>query len=176
MEKYCGSCQVTKPTSEFNKSRRHGYQYNCKIFDAENKRQWRENNRGRYNEYFRKQNSNNNQYKIAKNIPNRIYRFIKLEKDSTRTEQTSGCNRRQLLILISLNFEGEMCFQNYGKTWELDHVNPLSNFNLALEEELLAASNWENIRPCFNKPSSPKTSVSPIWRCISLIAAWAYSL
>ena len=37
--------------------------------------------------------------------------------------------------------------KNYGTIWHIDHVLPLSSFNLLDEEELQKAMTWQNIRP-----------------------------
>ena len=37
--------------------------------------------------------------------------------------------------------------ERYGLIWHIDHVLPISSFNLLDEEELHKAMNWINIRP-----------------------------
>jgi len=50
-----------------------------------------------------------------------------------------------------------MWFSNYGSLWEFDLVNPASNFDLTIEEQLLAGFNWTNIRPCLKSDNATKS-------------------
>jgi hypothetical protein len=38
-------------------------------------------------------------------------------------------------------------FDNYGKEWHIDHVIPISKFNMYSDEEQLIAFNWRNTMP-----------------------------
>jgi len=49
-----------------------------------------------------------------------------------------------------------MCFSNYGKLWQIDLVTPASAFDLTNEQQLLAAFNWRNIRPCLKSENLVK--------------------
>jgi len=49
-----------------------------------------------------------------------------------------------------------MCFANNGKLWCIDLVTPASAYNLTNEQQLLAAFNWRNIRPCIKSDNLAK--------------------
>jgi len=57
---------------------------------------------------------------------------------------------------LSFNFENGMCFSNYGKLWQIDLVIPASAYDLSNEQQLLAAFNWHNIRPCLKSENAAK--------------------
>jgi len=59
---------------------------------------------------------------------------------------------------IAFNFEGDMCFQNYGSLWEFDLIIPASAYDLAIEQQLLACFNWTNIRPCLKSDNLAKAN------------------
>lgn len=40
-----------------------------------------------------------------------------------------------------------MSWDNYGIYWQIDHVNPLKNFNLLNTEYQKSVFNWKNTRP-----------------------------
>ena len=41
----------------------------------------------------------------------------------------------------------EMTWENYGSKWHIDHIIPISSFNLKNREEFLQACNWLNLQP-----------------------------
>ena len=40
-----------------------------------------------------------------------------------------------------------MTLENYGKTWNIDHVYPCSKFDLTKKEEIAKCFSWKNLRP-----------------------------
>ena len=54
-----------------------------------------------------------------------------------------GCNTTEYIQWIQYNSEG-FTIENHGKEWHIDHVIPLSKFDLANEEEQMVAFNWRN--------------------------------
>jgi hypothetical protein len=66
---------------------------------------------------------------------------------SKKTIEYLGCNAEQYFDWLSCSFIDGLCFENHGKEWHIDHVIPLSQFNLENEEEQLIAFNWRNTMP-----------------------------
>jgi len=66
---------------------------------------------------------------------------------SKKTIEYLGCNAEQYFDWLSYSFIDGLCFENHGKEWHIDHVIPLSQFNLENEEEQLIAFNWRNTMP-----------------------------
>mgnify|MGYP007068805143 CR=1 FL=1 len=50
-----------------------------------------------------------------------------------------------------------MSWENYGK-WELDHIRPLSTFNLEDRSEFIKACNYKNIRPLWKEDNIKRNS------------------
>lgn len=48
---------------------------------------------------------------------------------------------------LEYQFDNNMSWDNYGKYWQIDHVNPICNFNLEDNIEQKQAFNWKNTRP-----------------------------
>ena len=57
-----------------------------------------------------------------------------------------GCSIPAFRLYIENQFEPGMSWDNYGK-WHLDHVMPLSGFDLTDRTQFLEACNWLNYQP-----------------------------
>jgi hypothetical protein len=44
-------------------------------------------------------------------------------------------------------YNNKYCLDNHGAEWHIDHVIPLSKFDLNIEEQQLIAFNWRNTMP-----------------------------
>ena len=76
----------------------------------------------------------------------RRYLLCKVEGDKYR--ELIDCTPNQFKKWIASQFVGEMTMENYGKTWEMDHVVSQIFFDIENKKELLLCHNWKNIRPC----------------------------
>lgn len=74
---------------------------------------------------------------------------------SQKTLDLIGCSIHLFREHIEGQFTKDMSWDNYGKTWELDHIIPISHFDLTIEEEQKKAFNYLNTRPlgCFENRS-----------------------
>jgi uncharacterized protein (DUF983 family) len=82
--------------------------------------------------------------KIIRNVRSRIFSAIK--NKSKHTINYLGCNCSDYLKWLLKN-DKSYTFENYGKEWHIDHVIPLSRFDLENEEQQLLAFNWRNTMP-----------------------------
>jgi hypothetical protein len=58
-----------------------------------------------------------------------------------------GCNYDYFMRWIEFRFDNEMNWDNYGTVWEIDHIIPLSQFNLMDENERKICAHWSNLQP-----------------------------
>lgn len=72
---------------------------------------------------------------------------ISLQKKQMHTIEYLGCNSEQFFQWMSYNFTEAFTFENYGIDWHIDHVIPISRFNLNNEDEQLLGLNWRNTSP-----------------------------
>ena len=82
--------------------------------------------------------------KIIRNVRSRIFSAIK--NKSKHTIIYLGCNCSDYLKWLLKN-KNSYTFENYGKEWHIDHVIPISKFDITNEEQQLLAFNWRNTMP-----------------------------
>ena len=80
--------------------------------------------------------------KFKRIIRTRVYIALHYVKEK-HTIDYLGCNTTEYIQWIQYNSDG-FTIENHGKEWHIDHVIPLSKFNLANEEEQQVAFNWRN--------------------------------
>ena len=66
-----------------------------------------------------------------------------------------GCTKDELKIHLSNQFVEEMSFDNYGE-WEIDHIKPISSYNLDNMEEFKECFNYKNLQPLWAKENKIK--------------------
>jgi len=156
--KQCNTCNTVKFVNDFNKrsASSDGYMSKCKVCCVEYNREWVNNNRDQVNVRERNRRANNAQHRICDNIHNRLRSILYRGSYSLRTEEILGIPKGLYLDWKSFNFEGNMCFANYGTLWQIDLVIPASAYDLTNEQQLLAAFSWRNIRPCLKSDNLAK--------------------
>ena len=98
--------------------------------------------------------------RIIKNLANRLNMFLiknNIEKQLTHIE-IIGCSPEELKIHLEKQLKDNMTFENYGE-WEIDHIKPITLFNLKDENELFECFNYKNLQPLWaieNKIKSNK--------------------
>jgi hypothetical protein len=58
-----------------------------------------------------------------------------------------GCTRKQLQEHLQSQFTDQMHWNNYGTYWHVDHIVPVSHFDLANPEHVKLVHHYTNLRP-----------------------------
>ena len=82
--------------------------------------------------------------KFKRYIRSRIYGALKHKE--LHTIDYLGCSSSEYLSWI-LSIRPDYTLENYGKVWHIDHVIPISRFDLDDKENQLIAFNWRNTTP-----------------------------
>jgi hypothetical protein len=80
-----------------------------------------------------------------------------LKQKNKHTIEYLGCNVTDYLNWLLKNDFG-YTLENRGKEWHIDHVIPLSHFDLENEEQQLIAFNWRNTMPLSVKENLSKNN------------------
>ena len=94
--------------------------------------------------------------KLKRNIRSRIYIALKKVKKQN-TIHYLGINSLEFFNWI-LSYSSEYTIETYGSEWHIDHVIPLSRFDLNCNDEQLIAFNWRNTMPLSVKENLSKNN------------------
>jgi hypothetical protein len=92
--------------------------------------------------------------KFKRYVRTRIYNCLKHHKDKSHIEYL-GCSTKEYLEWIT-TYNSEYTLDNYGSIWHIDHVIPISTFNINDLEDQLLAFNWRNTMPLSAKENLQK--------------------
>ena len=100
--------------------------------------------------------------RIFDNASKRLLKKLKelnIEKKYKYSELL-GCSLEEFKNHISIQFQEGMNFDNYGE-WEIDHIIPLTSYNLTDDTELLKCSNYKNLQPLWKLDNIKKSNKIP---------------
>jgi hypothetical protein len=169
MNKQCISCLLIKDSTHFYYRKHTGSLNNkCKeCVKLESKTTYSNNKEevlSKKKEYFQlkktelrvykrnkcnKDYKENIQYKLKTVLRKRLWHALKGEWKSGSAVKDLGCSIVDFKLYLESKFEPGMNWDNYGKKWQIDHIRPLSSFDLTDARQLKDACNYNNLQPLF---------------------------
>ena len=155
-----------------NKETRKNYQQIYRNKNKEYFRIYRENNRENnkntmkryYNNnkfkkklYIKNRREVNINFKMSGNLRVRLNCAIKNNQKVGSAVRDLGCSIEEFKKYIESKFECGMTWENYGK-WHLDHITPLSWFNLENRNQFLVACHYTNYQPLWAEDNLSKSN------------------
>ena len=87
------------------------------------------------------------EFKLIRRLRARTYKCFKFPRSrSLSLINNIGCTKEFLLGYIENLFKPGMTWDNYGK-WHVDHIKPLSLFNMLDESQFKQAVHYSNLQP-----------------------------
>jgi hypothetical protein len=128
------------------------------IYYQKNKDRFRERRR----KYEQKQYQTNPQFALSSRIRSRIRISIKKAnvQKSTRTIDLIGCSYEFLRKHIESQFREGMSWDK-PNSFHIDHMRPLSSFDLTDPQQQKAACHWTNLQPLYPKENWRKGAKIP---------------
>jgi hypothetical protein len=113
-----------------------------------------------YREWERNRLKTNPSFRIKKSIMALLNFHLKKNNEykNKHTIEYLGCSIDEYRKYIELKFTPEMSWENYGDYWEIDHIKPISSFNLNNPEELAKCFYYENTQPLYWKDNLYKSN------------------
>jgi hypothetical protein len=133
-----GTCRKHRALSKTRQDYEKSWQVKNKEKYTEAKKRWARNNP----QYFRDYRNSSLSKKIAHALRTRLRRVIKFGS----AVDNLGCSVAEVLAHLESKFVNGMNWNNYGK-WHIDHIKPLSSFDLTDPNQLALACNYKNLQP-----------------------------
>lgn len=148
--KKCSGCKLQKSLDAFHKNARQydGVHDACKECRKIESKKYTVKTIKKRSAYKKHKYNNNIEFKISESIRNRLRNVLIREQKKGSAIKDLGCTVTQLKGWLESQFEVGMNWNNYGKGgWHIDHIIPLSKFDLTNRVQFLKACHWFNLRP-----------------------------
>ncbi len=99
--------------------------------------------------YERKQRAENLIFRLRSNLRSRLYHAVKSGQKTGSAVKDLGCSIEDFKKYIESKFSTGMNWENYGK-WHLDHIIPISKFDLDNRKQFLRACHYTNLQPMWS--------------------------
>lgn len=70
--------------------------------------------------------------------------------------QELGCTAAELIVYLEGQFRDGMSWNNYGTVWHIDHIKPLSRYDLTLRTHVAEVCHFTNLRPLLARENLSK--------------------
>jgi hypothetical protein len=96
--------------------------------------------------------------RIKAKLRNHVYRIHKASHTikCRKTSEYLGCTIEQAKRHIENQFKKGMTWDNHGVVWEIDHIIPLSAFDLIRKDQQLIATHFTNLQPLYKTENRKK--------------------
>lgn len=111
-------------------------------------------------DWARRKRDTDTNYRLNWLLRSRILSAIKkqLGDKAYKTIELLGCSIQVVREHIERQFRDGMTWKNHGKVWEIDHIQPVSSFDLTMPKEQKKAFNYKNLQPLIKKENRLKGS------------------
>ena len=95
-------------------------------------------------------------FKVSEILRSKIHKFLK--NQSTSFINLIECDLEFFKQWIEFRFEESMNWDNLGTVWQLDHIIPLSVFDMNNEFDTKICFHWTNFQPLFSNENRSKSN------------------
>ncbi len=97
---------------------------------------------------------------LKRNLRSRLNKAMKNHHKTGSAVDDLGCSIEKFKEYIESQWQGNMSWDNYGlHGWHIDHIKPLSKFNLSDPKELKVACHYNNLQPLWAKDNLAKRKI-----------------
>jgi hypothetical protein len=114
----------------------------------------------RHKDWEAQQRQTNPQFKIRSSIRGHLNSAIKRNSKRGVAIEQLGCSIEYYKDYLSKKFKHDMTWDNRGSVWSIDHIIPLSAFDLTDAEQLKQACHYTNTQPLYITENNRKGGVN----------------
>lgn len=157
--------KIKKYQSLISKEKAAEYRLNNRKARLDYSKEWKKRNRARVNEYSTKYQASrkisNINYRLAIRLRKRLGTALKNNQKKGSAVDLLGCSVEQLRCHLASKFQPGMTWDNWSLTgWHIDHIRPLSSFDLTDLDQLKQACHYTNLQPLWAKDNLVKGSTN----------------
>jgi hypothetical protein len=108
--------------------------------------------------YIRDREKIDPNFRLANRLRARLYKITKGLVKAGSAVKDLGCSIPDLREHLESKFKEGMDWNNYG-AWHIDHIQPLSKFDLTNRTEFLKVSHYSNLQPLWAKDNIVKSNI-----------------
>lgn len=149
--------------SEENKEKIKQSRLLRKDANKEYEKKYRLEHKDRINAYkrelYKKTYKTNVCRRVTQALRHRLYMAIRFYGKRGSAIKDLGCSVATLKEYLESKFTNGMTWDNYGLNgWEIDHILPLSSFNLSDRQQFLRACHYTNLQPMWFSENRSKNN------------------
>lgn len=158
-----GTCVVCRRFRIINKVSRLAISARYRASHREERREeyrsWYQNNKTKLAQYRLERCKTNLNYRLARQLRIRIWGAVTSGQKAGSAVRDLGCDISFFKLYIAKKFTKGMSWRNWGQ-WHLDHIKPLSSFDLSDRRQFLLAVHYTNYQPLWKRDNLSKGSKS----------------
>jgi hypothetical protein len=136
--------QVLAEKKEYNRENKHEIRRRRSRYYSQNRSKIVKQNLA----YIIERSKTDIMYRISRNIRARLNKALVNNYKNSSAVRDLGCSIQELRSHLESKFTPGMSWNNYGiKGWHIDHVVPISNFDLSDPEQAKLACHYTNLQP-----------------------------
>ena len=119
---------------------------------------WKNNNKEHIRAYDREQLKTNLDKRLRTILRARLNSAVRDNYKAGSAVRDLGCSIAFFKEYIAKQFKDGMTWENWGKVWHIDHIEPLCSFDLEDREQFLKMCHYTNMQPLLIKDNLAKIS------------------
>jgi len=108
-------------------------------------------------EHQRRRYAENVEVRLACLLRNRMKKAVKRGARTSSVIAALGCSVPDLIAYLEAQFKDAMTWSNHGE-WHIDHIRPVSSFDLTDPAQFLQACHFSNLQPLWRRENQTKGS------------------